>query len=94
MTTTTKSTLTALTELKTEEGYSADIYPWRYMSVQCRHNDRTTSHERYMSHEGYILRETVCGHSADIILQGYMYALYISSVFTSEVKMGRICKSF
>ena len=22
------------TELKTEEGYSADIYPWRYMSEQ------------------------------------------------------------
>ena len=48
-------------ELKTEEGYSADIvrtyvYPWRYMSAQCRHNVRTTSHERYMSHEGDVVR--------------------------------------
>ena len=43
-------------ELKTEEGYSADIYPWRYMSAQCRRNVRATSHERYMSHEGDVMR--------------------------------------
>ena len=36
-------------ELKTEEGYSADIYPWIYMSAQCPHDVRTTSHEGYMS---------------------------------------------
>ena len=35
-------------ELKTGEGYSADIYPWRYtyvrtMSAQCWHNVRTMS---------------------------------------------------
>ena len=35
-------------EVKTEEGYSADIYPWRYV--------RTTSHEGYMSHEGDVVR--------------------------------------
>ena len=32
-------------ELKTEEGHSADIYPWRYMSAQCPHYVRTTSQE-------------------------------------------------
>ena len=32
----------------------------------------------------YILREILCGHSADIYLQGYMSALYPSSVFTSD----------
>ena len=35
------------TELKTEEGYNADI--WGYMSAQCPHYVRTTSHEGYMS---------------------------------------------
>ena len=30
-------------EVKTEEGYSTDIYPWRYMSAQCPHNVRTMS---------------------------------------------------
>ena len=29
--------------VKTEEGYSADIYPWRYMSAQCLHYVRTIS---------------------------------------------------
>ena len=47
-------------ELKTEEGYSADIvrtyiYPWRYMSAQCQHYVHTTSHERYMSAQCDIL---------------------------------------
>ena len=36
-------------EVETKEGYSADIYTWRYMSEQCLHYVRTTSHEGYMS---------------------------------------------
>ena len=36
-------------QIKPEEGYSADIYPWRYMSAQCPHYVRTPSHEEYMS---------------------------------------------
>ena len=47
--------------MKTEEGYSADIYPWRYMSAQCPYYVRTTSHEGYMSHEGDVVRK-LCGH--------------------------------
>ena len=39
----------------------------------CLHNVRTTSHERYMSHEGDVVR-TLCRHYADIYLQGYMSA--------------------
>ena len=51
-------------ELKTEEGYSTDIYPWRYISAQCPH---------YVSmKKTYIPREMLCGHSADIYLQRYI----------------------
>ena len=62
-------------ELKTEEGYSADIYPWRYMSDQCPHYVRTTSHE-----DMYVSLVRCC---ADIYLRGYISALYPSSVFSS-----------
>ena len=34
-----------------------------------------------------IPREMLCGHSADIYLQGYMCALYPSSVFSSALKL-------
>ena len=40
-------------ELKTKEGYSANIYPWRYMSAQFPHYVRTIFHEGYMSHDIY-----------------------------------------
>ena len=72
--------LISCAEVKTEEGYSADIHPWRYMSAQCPH---------YVSmKKTFIAREMLCGHSADIVrtymyLQGYMSALYPSSVFSS-----------
>ena len=55
------------------------------MSAQCPQYVRTTSHEGYMSLEGDVVR-TQCEHCADIYLQGYMSALYPSSVFTSDVK--------
>ena len=53
-------------ELKTEEGYSADIvrtyipgdicpHNVGTMSAQCPHYVRTTSHEGYMSHEGDVV---------------------------------------
>ena len=53
-------------EVKTEEGYSADIYPWRYTSALCPHNVRTMS-AQHLPRETYILREMLCGHSADIV---------------------------
>ena len=34
-----------------------------------------------------IPREMLCEHSADIYLQGYMSALYPSSVFSSALKL-------
>ena len=70
-------------EVKTEEGFSADIYPWRYMSAQCPHYvPRTASRKGYMS-LSYFLREMLCGHCTDIYLQGYMSALYPSTVLSS-----------
>ena len=65
-------------ELKTEEGYSADICIFleiyvRTMSAQYPHYVRTTSHKGYMSHKGDVVR-TLCRHLADIYLQGYMSA--------------------
>ena len=33
----------------------------------------------------YIPREMLCGHCADTYLQGYMSALYPSSVFTLDM---------
>ena len=71
-------------ELKTEEGYSADIVRTYYMSLDIPgdiylHNVRTTSHEGYMFHKGNVVR-TLCGHSADIYLKGYMSAQYPPSV--------------
>ena len=38
---------------------------------------------QYLVNTLYIPREMLCGHSADIYLQGYMSALYPSSVFSS-----------
>ena len=58
-------------EVKTEEGYSAGLYPWRYMSALCLHNKKR-----------HIPREMLCGRSADTYLQGYMSALYPSLVFS------------
>ena len=66
-------------EVKTEEGFSADIYPWRCMPAQCPHYVRT-SHEGYMTHEEDVVR-TLCGHISPEL---YMSALYPSSVFTSS----------
>ena len=42
-------------EVKTEEGFSADIYPWRYMSAQ------------HLTKDICLTREMLCGHSADIV---------------------------
>ena len=81
---------TYIPEVKTEEGYSADIYSWRYMSAQCPHYVCTTSHEGYIcltremcGHSADIVPTLLCGHCADIYLQEYMSALYPSSVFSS-----------
>ena len=68
-------------ELKTEEGYSADIvrtyihrdicmsaqcpYYVHTMSAQCPHNVRTMS-AQHLPRETYILREMLCRHCADI----------------------------
>ena len=52
------------------------------MSAQYPHYVRTASQEGYMSHEGDVVR-TLCGYCADIYLQGYMSAIYPSSVFSS-----------
>ena len=41
-------------ELKTEEGYSADIYPWRCMSAQ------------HVTRDICLFREMFCGNCADI----------------------------
>ena len=43
-------------ELKTEEGYSADIVRTYIPGDICPLNVRTTSHEGYMSHEGDVVR--------------------------------------
>ena len=43
-------------ELKTEEGYSADIVRTYMPGDICPHNVRTTSHEGYMSHERDVVR--------------------------------------
>ena len=44
-------------ELKTEEGYSADIVRTYIRPGDiCPHYVRTTSHEGYMSHEGDVVR--------------------------------------
>ena len=51
-----------LPKVKTEEGYSADIYPWRYMSALCPHN---------ILRRIFVSRGRCC---ADIYLQGYMSA--------------------
>ena len=53
-------------EVKTEEGYSADIYPLRYMSALCPHNISRGLYV-FFYRETYILREMLCGHSADIV---------------------------
>ena len=41
-------------------------YTWRYMSAQCPHYVCTTSHEGYLSHEGYVVRtyisRDICPH--------------------------------
>ena len=34
-----------------------------------------------------LTREMLCGHCADIYLQGYMFALYPSSVFSSDLQI-------
>ena len=70
-------------ELKTEEGYSAEIVRTYIPGDICPHNVPTMS-AQHLPHETYILREMLCGHSADLYLQGYMSALYPSSVFSSE----------
>ena len=51
---------------------SLEIYV-RTMSAQCPHNVRTMS-AQHLPRETYVLREMLWGHSADIYLQGYMYA--------------------
>ena len=68
-------------ELKTEEGYIADIYPRRYTYI-CLHNVRTMS-AQHLPRETYILREMFCGHSADIYLQGYICPHYILLRFST-----------
>ena len=40
--------------------------------------------EKKTLHALDIYREMLCGHSADIYLQGYMPAIYPFSVFTSD----------
>ena len=65
------------------------------MSAQCPHNVRTMA-AQHLTKEICLTREMLCGHSADIVLtlcrhcadiylQGYMSALYPSSVFSSGI---------
>ena len=48
-------------ELKTEEGYSADIYPWRYISALCPHNISRGIYVFFVRCCADIVR-TLCGH--------------------------------
>ena len=50
-----------LPELKTEEGYSADIVRTYIPGDIYPHYVRTTSHEGYIFHEGDVVR-ILCGH--------------------------------
>ena len=50
-----------LPELKTEEGYSADIVRTYIPGDICPHNVRTMS-AQHLPRETYILREMLCGH--------------------------------
>ena len=68
--------------LKTEEGYSADIYPWKYMSLeiyvrtmspQCPHNISLVIHISFVR----------CRHISPGIYVRTMSALHPSSVFSS-----------
>merc|ERR1711860_175055 len=57
------------------------------MSEQCPHYVRTMSAlcpQNIFLVRLYVFREMLCGHSADIYLQGYMSAQYPSSVFSSD----------
>ena len=60
-------------ELKTKEGYSADIVRTYIPGDICPHNVGTMS-AQHLPRETYIFREMLCGHCADIYLQGYMSA--------------------
>ena len=71
-------------ELKTEEGYSADIvrtyipgdicpYNVRTISALCPHNISLVRHISFVRCCADIV-PTLCGHCADIYLQGYMSA--------------------
>ena len=53
-------------ELKTEEGYSADIVRTYIPGDICPHNIRTIF-AQHLPRETYILSEMLCGHSADIV---------------------------
>ena len=56
------------TKLKTEEGYMADIYPWRDI---CPNYVHQTSHKGYMSHEGRgVFREGGKGGNTPLSLSG------------------------
>ena len=45
---------------------------------------------QHLPREAYILREMLCEHCADIYLQGYMSALYPSSVFSPAQSVSHI----
>ena len=76
-----------ISELKTEEGYSADIVRTYIPGDICPRCVRTTSHEGYVSRGrccADIVR-TLCGHISPGIYVPTMSALYPSSVFSSEI---------
>ena len=53
-------------ELKTEEGYSADIWRTYIPGDICPHNVRTMT-AQHLPRKTYILCEMLCGHSAEIV---------------------------
>ena len=83
--------------MKTEEGYSADIYPWRYTYVRTMSAQHHLMKDLCLTRD--IPREMLCGHRAYIvrtyISPGIFFGFQLSTLneqlnFTVEPKQSNI----